>query len=78
VGDVIRFRQNGIDVIHRVVEVQGSGPGLVFTTRGDNNNTDDGPVSLDRYLGKVILTVPKIGWVGILFRQALGWIGARL
>jgi signal peptidase len=78
VGDIIRFRRESIDVVHRVKAIQEDASGLVFTTRGDNNNVDDEPVTVDRYAGKVILSVPKIGWVGIYFRMALAWVGGLL
>jgi signal peptidase len=78
VGDVIRFRRDGLDVVHRVVEIVEQDSGLVFTTRGDNNNTDDAPVMAEQVQGKLILTIPKIGWIGILFRLALAWVGGIL
>jgi signal peptidase len=78
VGDVIRFRRDGFDVVHRVVAVEGSGAALVFTTRGDNNNVDDPPVLAEQVQGRVVVTVPKIGWLGIGFRLALAWVGGLL
>jgi signal peptidase len=75
VGDVIRFHRDGIDVVHRVKEVQTNGSNSVFITRGDNNNVDDSPVMADQLEGKVILTIPKVGWVGIFFRKALASVG---
>jgi signal peptidase len=74
-GDVIRFRRDGIDVVHRVVDVHKDGSSLFFITRGDNNDVDDAPVMADQLEGKVILTIPKVGWIGILFRQALARAG---
>ncbi len=78
VGDIIRFRRDTIDVVHRVVAIQNEGGQIVFTTRGDNNNVDDDPFPASRYEGKVILILPKIGWVSIYLRQALGWVGSLL
>jgi signal peptidase len=75
-GDVIRFHRDGIDIVHRVRAVQNHGATLLFITRGDNNNVDDDPVLADQLEGKVILTIPKIGWIGILFRRALAWAGS--
>jgi signal peptidase len=75
VGDVIRFHRDGIDVVHRVMDVQNHGAGPVFITRGDNNNVDDAPVMAEQVEGKVVLTIPKVGWVGILFRKALASVG---
>jgi signal peptidase len=78
IGDIIRFRRDGLDVVHRVMAIDQTGAGLVFTTRGDNNNVDDAPVLADRVEGKVILTIPKIGWVGIFFRRSVAWVGGLL
>jgi signal peptidase len=75
VGDVIRFHRNGIDIIHRVKEVQNNNPSPIFITRGDNNNVEDEPVMADQLEGKLVLTIPKIGWIGILFRRALALAG---
>jgi signal peptidase I len=75
VGDVIQFHRDGIDVVHRVMEVQNNGAAPVFITRGDNNNVNDEPVMAEQLEGKVVLTIPKVGWVGIFFRRALAWAG---
>jgi signal peptidase I len=75
VGDVIQFQHDGVDVVHRVLAVQNTDSTLVFITRGDNNNVDDAPVMAEQLEGKVVLTIPKIGWIGLLFRQAIAWIG---
>jgi hypothetical protein len=47
---------------------------ITFITRGDANNTDDPPVLASALEGKVVLTVPKIGWVTIGIRQVIGRI----
>jgi len=78
VGDIIRFHRDGIDVVHRVMAIRQEGGQIVFTTRGDNNNVDDPAVPASLLEGKVITTVPKIGWISIYLRQALGWIGSLL
>jgi signal peptidase len=78
VGDVIRFRRDGLDVVHRVAAIETGGAGLVFTTRGDNNNVDDAPVLAEHIQGKLVLTLPKIGWIGIGVRLALAWVGGLL
>jgi signal peptidase len=74
VGDMIRFRQEGLSVIHRVVEIQKDGNQIAFITRGDANNVNDPPVSASDLEGKIVLTVPKIGWVAVGVRKVIGWI----
>lgn len=73
-GDVIRFHEGGSYILHRVVEVRNVGGEVRFITQGDANNTVDAPVTYDRVRGKVILVLPKIGWVGIGVRELVAWI----
>ena len=74
VGDVIRFRDGSFSTIHRVVEIQDEAGGITFITRGDTNDRNDPPVPARDLEGKVILTVPKIGWVSIGARELIGLI----
>jgi signal peptidase len=75
-GDVIWFRQDGINVIHRVMEVRSERGETLFITQGDNNNAPDHqPVAANQVEGKVILVVPKIGWLSIGVRNLIGYVG---
>ncbi len=75
-GDVIWFRQDGINVIHRVMEVRSERGETLFITQGDNNNAPDHqPVAANQVEGKVILVVPKIGWLSIGIRNLIGYVG---
>jgi signal peptidase I len=71
-GDVIRYARPGGSVIHRVTEIKNTPQGRVFITRGDNNNTDDAPVTTAQYQGKVVLELPYVGWVPVKLKQLLG------
>ncbi len=75
VDDIIRFRQNGVFVLHRVLEVREGASERVFITQGDNNNTEDPPVPASALAGKVILIAPKVGWPAIWVRQAIQAVG---
>jgi signal peptidase len=75
VGDIIRYEQAGIHVIHRVIDIQREGGHYTFITQGDNNNSADDPVDEEYLAGKVVLVIPKIGWVSIMARRLLGWSG---
>ncbi len=78
VGDIIRYQRDGDLIVHRVEQIYNDNGQLTFITRGDNNNVEDEPVPASAYEGKVILKIPKIGWVSILFRWFLDWLrGAR-
>ena len=47
VGDIVSFRQKGILIVHRVVEIGKDSDGIYFITKGDNSNSDDGKVRFD-------------------------------
>jgi len=70
VGDIITFiSKSGSLVTHRIVGETQEG----FITRGDANNTNDrDTVAQDCIMGKVILTVPKIGLVVEFMGTPLG------
>lgn len=78
VGDIIRFRSGEAAIVHRVVAIQPDGQGGVFVTRGDANNADDPPIPADALDGRVILVVPRLGWIGIGVRQVVAWCLALL
>ncbi len=71
IGDIITFispdpRFCGISVTHRIIEkIYDETQGVYkYRTQGDNNNVADGtPVSNDYILGKVILKIPKLGYI---------------
>lgn len=73
VGDVAQFRRGNVMVLHRVVETTGTGGARVLTTKGDNNNAPDSePVLAQQVVGKVLLVIPKVGWVAIAARTPEG------
>ena len=73
VGDIVRFRDGSTTILHRLVEIRGSGPDWEFLTQGDANNVPDRPVTEGEVEGRVILILPKIGWLAIGVRQLIGW-----
>lgn len=79
VGDVITFQPFSDDpmlVTHRIVGmgIQADG-GYTFTTRGDNNGADDEPIIGDQVMGKVIYSVPFVGYATSLFDNSeRGWV----
>jgi signal peptidase len=74
VGDIIRYRQGDTFTIHRVVDVDRQGRST-FITKGDANNAQDAPVSPGELDGKVILVIPKLGWLSIGVRNLLSALG---
>ena len=69
VGDVIAFYQEGVTIVHRVIEIDNHAGQIIFITKGDANNSADPPVLAGNYQGKVVLTIPKIGWISIYVRN---------
>ena len=58
-GDVITFRQDGIEKVHRMIT--DSGPDGTLTTQGDANPTPDPQITLDDVDGKVVGVAPNVG-----------------
>lgn len=70
IGDIITFSSvdpsyPGLTVTHRIVGKQKSqNGGYIFRTKGDNNNIEDPAlVNEDNVYGRVILKIPKLGYV---------------
>lgn len=71
-GDIIEYRnpKENINIVHRVIEVQGDGDQKIFIAKGDNNNSPDiDPVPQQNVIGKVVLNVPKIGWISLIIKS---------
>ena len=79
-GDVVTYRAMdesyyGILITHRVIDIQKKGDKTIFITKGDNNETiDRSPIEFGQITGKVIMRVPKIGYVKYFLVSSYGWI----
>lgn len=72
-GDIITYKVGSSIVTHRVVEVLEDSGKLLFVTRGDVNNTDDGkPITEDQLIGKLIFKIPYGGYVARFIRSPIG------
>lgn len=58
IGDVISFRQDGIEKVHRIVDIKTDG---TVITKGDANKTSDPAITADDIDGKVIGVAPVVG-----------------
>lgn len=81
VGDIITFnssdpRYSGLTITHRIVGIEKSkDENLLFRTKGDNNNSEDTAlVSSDNIYGRVIMKIPKIGYIQYILTQSYGWL----
>ena len=72
IGDIIQYyRASGEPpTIHRVIDKYRSGGLTWFITKGDANNAPDDPINEHQVIGKVILTIPKLGWVSICLKES--------
>ncbi len=69
VGDIVRFSRSGEFIIHRVVDIEHSEGQVFFVTQGDANNVADPPLIGEQIQGKVVVVIPKIGWLSIGVRR---------
>jgi signal peptidase len=76
VGDIIQYWREGepAPIIHRVVEIYKSGGTTYFITKGDANNAPDDPITPTQTVGKLIITIPKLGWISIYLKTAFAEI----
>ncbi len=72
VGDIIRVRRPQGSVMHRIIEMKQTRDGMVFVTKGDNNNTADAPITEAQVEGKIVFEVPYVGWAPIAIKNAVG------
>ncbi len=72
-GDIIKFKESeGTSVIHRVVAINNEEGQRTFQTKGDaNSEPDRDPVYEYQIEGRVIYTIPKLGWVSIGIKELL-------
>ena len=80
IGDVVTYRAMdeayyGILITHRVVDIQTTNGKTIFVTKGDNNETvDRSPIEFGQIMGKVVMRVPKIGYVKYFLVSSYGWV----
>lgn len=66
-GDIVQYWSNDFFIIHRVIDIERVKNETVYITKGDNNNVRDlKPVKAAQIKGRVIATVPKIGYLTYL------------
>ncbi len=81
VGDVCTYLSKnpsyfGIMITHRIIGINTNENGeKVYIFKGDNNySADPMPVQKDQIYGKVVMKIPKIGYVQYFLSNAYGWI----
>lgn len=72
VGDVIKFLTESYYVIHRVHAIEETEDGLLFVTKGDNNNAPDNKkVKPEQIQGKYRCHVKYVGFPSVWLSEAL-------
>jgi signal peptidase I len=85
IGDIIAFTSGtrGTPVIHRVIYIKEVDGEKIFSTMGDNNagqlmpgnnyaGIDEREIKSSQFVGKaVVRIVPKLGWIKLIFFEAL-------
>jgi signal peptidase len=70
IGDIIQYRTTEEPIIHRVIDKYTEAGQTWFITKGDANNAPDDPITPTQTVGKVILVIPKLGWISIYLKTA--------
>jgi signal peptidase len=77
-GDIITFDHYDQTTTHRIVGVEGSAAGTMFSTKGDANQvTDPEPLTFPGHVGLVKLAVPGLGYA-VAWMQYIWRMGATL
>ena len=81
-GDIITFVSNdvanvGITITHRIDRVYFEDSKILYRTKGDNNNVADSKgVEPSNVIGKVVMKIPKAGYIQQFLVTKTGWIVA--
>lgn len=69
------FKKSGSTVTHRIIKVANDEEGLTFQTKGDANKTPDPSViKQDQILGKVLFSIPWMGYLVAFAKTQVGFI----
>jgi len=80
-GDIIQYKMDNMSIVHRLHEIKElkEGSPLLLITKGDANNEPDvDPVTPEQVTGKVVFTIPKIGWIPIIIKSLFKEIGLNI
>ena len=78
IGDVITFGKDGkkdVPTTHRIVEMRAEAGVMVYVTKGDaNEDKDVSEVRENEVIGKVLFTIPYLGYVIDFARKPVGMV----
>jgi len=85
IGDILVFQANKPQpIIHRIVKVWDEDGKTYYQTKGDHNGDSDSrtiqetKISEERIFGKGIVRIPYLGWLKILFVDAVKPLGINI
>jgi signal peptidase I len=85
VGDILVFRGNRPQpIIHRVIKIYEKDNHTFYETKGDHNSDsiknslEENKIGKERVYGKGILRIPYLGWIKILFVDAVRPLGINI
>lgn len=71
-GDVVLFSDGKRSILHRVIEIRNENGSQIFLTQGDNVDKMDEPWEAEQLKGKLVLVIPKLGWVSFGIKRLFG------
>lgn len=70
VGDIVQYSDENIYIFHRIIEIVNDKDEIKYRTKGDNNSAVDSKlVKGESIRGKVVYTIPKIGWPTLFLKS---------
>ena len=73
VNDVVTYYNGKSLICHRVTDKVIKDDGSYhFITQGDKNNTSDGLIPFSAMRGKVVASIPKVGWASLYLQSPYG------
>ena len=85
IGDILVFKSSlPQPIIHRIVKISEKDGQTYYQTKGDHNSdsipgsSGEIDISQDRLLGKGVLRIPYLGWLKILFVDAVKPLGFNI
>lgn len=71
-GDIIQYQVDKTVVVHRIIKVKKEDNKKVYILKGDNNNAKDlKPVYMEQIMGKVLFSIPKVGYPSVWLSEFL-------
>lgn len=71
-GDIIQYQVDKTVVVHRIIKVKKEDNKKAYILKGDNNNAKDPkPVYMEQIMGKVLFSIPKVGYPSVWLSEFL-------